>query len=129
MPSVYGKLSREERVNVIFLFFQSEKNYSQFEHAWLSQYDRDPPCRQTVSKLVRKFTTTGRVDDAHRSGRPRSARSEERIMEVAQQYAITPRLSLTDGAAILDISKKSLQRILRQDLKFRPFTVRQLCKN
>ena len=60
---------------------------------------------------------TGSVVDAQRSGRPRSGRSEENIWVLEEAYVLSQGKSIRRAAVELEISRSSIQRMLRKDIK------------
>jgi len=63
---------------------------------------------------------TGSVVDAQRSGRPRSERSEENIRVLEEAYALSQGKSIRRAAVELEISRSSIQRMLRKDIEAFP---------
>jgi len=59
--------------------------------------------------------------DKHRSGRPRTSRTEENIDAVAQSVRINPTLSTRKRSCALNVPRTSLQRILMKDLHLHPY--------
>lgn len=104
-------------------FLRCRENYDEFLGLWRAKYHRiDPPCKQTLSRLLKKFCKLGTVADAPRAGRPRSARSRSNINAVARKYRKNPRLSLNrSNYSFPSLSRTSLWRILRKDLNKKPF--------
>ena len=79
------------------------------------------PTRRTIYAIHRKFMETGSVVDARRSGRPRSGRSEENIGVLEEVYALSQRKSIRRAAVELEISRSSIHRMLRKDIKAFPY--------
>ena len=75
------------------------------------------PTRRTIYAIYRKFIETGSVVDAQRSGRLRSGRSEENIWVLEEAYALSQGKSIFRAAVQLEISRSSIQRMLRKDIK------------
>ena len=71
------------------------------------------PTRQKIYAIYDKFMAIGFVVDTQRSGRPRDGRSEEKIQELEEAYALSQGKSRCCVAVELDISKSSIQRMLR----------------
>ena len=72
--------------------------------------------------MVSKWEKHGTVHHVKGSaGRPTSRRNSENISKVREAFEECPELSLRRGAAVLDIPKTSLQRLLKEDLGFRPY--------
>ena len=71
---------------------------------------------------------TGSVVDAQRSGRPKSGRSEENIRVLEEAYALSQGKSIRRAAVELEISRSSIQRILRKDIKAFPYKLQTVHK-
>ena len=61
--------------------------------------------------------TTGSVADTQQSGIPRSERSEKNIQQLEEAYAWSQGKSIGRAAVELDISRSSIERMLRKDIK------------
>ena len=78
------------------------------------------PTRQTIYAIHCKFMETGSVVDAQRSGRPKSGRSEKNIRVLEEAYALSQGKSIRRAAVELEISRSSIQQMLRKDIKAFP---------
>ncbi|KAG8286390.1 hypothetical protein J6590_061610 [Homalodisca vitripennis] len=81
-------------------------------------------CRDTYSTVYvvvkKKFENTRSVLNASKCGRPGSIYNEENLQTVAQAFVISPGKSTRNASAELEISRRSVQRMLKQ-LKFNPY--------
>ena len=77
-------------------------------------YDRTPPTRKNILNLVRKFDETGSVEDEPRSGRPRSVSTDENKERVRGAFEESPATSLRRASLDLNLSKSSLQRMMKE---------------
>lgn len=79
----------------------------------------------TCTRWARQFDN-GReaVQDEHRSGAPKTARSEKAIESVRQQIDVDPHSSIREISSILDISYGTVNTILVDDLKLRKICAR-----
>ena len=71
---------------------------------------------------------TGSVVDVQRSERPRSGRSEENIRVLEEAYALSQGESIRRAAVELEISRSSIQRMLRKDIKTFPYKLQTVHK-
>jgi hypothetical protein len=126
------KYSTEERVFLVTHYYQMNADYSEIFAAFTAKFPNAPvPTRQTIHKLHKKFQVTGSVIDAPRSGRPRTARTEENTYRVAQAFVEKPSTSAQRTANQLDLSRSTLGRILK-DLKlkvYRPQLIQSLSED
>jgi len=88
------------------------------------------PTRRTIYTIHRKFMKTGSVVDAQRSRRPRSVRSKEKDSVLKRGIRIESRKIHTVylAAVELEISRSSIQRMLRKDIKAFPFKLQTVHK-
>jgi transposase len=79
------------------------------------------PAYSTVRKWKCEFVNCVHTafDDAPRSGRPKSARSEENVKNVQNLIANDPKLSTRDISTLLHIDHMTIHRILCNDLQLR----------
>lgn len=92
------------------------------EHHNLHNF-HDTPTVQTINNWVAKFEETGSTLDKKRSGRPRTSRTEENIDIVLQSVRENPTQSTRKRSRILNVSRTSLQRILKKDLRLHPYKI------
>lgn len=115
------KFNKEQRIYMLQLFWKYDKATARIHEDFRTRFPNAPlPTRQHLRKLNIKFERTGNVADALRSGRPRYVRNEENSQIVAQAFVASPHKSTRKASAQLGISRRSLQRILK-DIKFKPF--------
>ena len=88
---------------------------------------RRSPSKNAIKSLVHKFRETGTVADQIRPGRSKSIRTEDLIDRVAADVRVDPKTSIRKRSSQLSISRSSLQRILKSDLKLFPYKI-QLCQ-
>lgn len=82
--------------------------------------------RDFVYRTIRRLRETGTVKDRPRSGRPRSARTKNRIKRIREKIRRIPERSARKMAKDENISEKSMRRILRDDLGLRPYRKRKV---
>lgn len=92
------------------------------EHKGLHNFD-DTPALQTIKNWVAKFEETGSTLDKPRLGRPRTSRTEQNIDTVAQSIRENPTQSTRKRSSALNVSRTSLQRILKKDLLMHPYKI------
>lgn len=78
--------------------------------------------KSTVERTVKRFEETGCIKDRPRSGRPKTATTEETSLNILLSVHEDPHCSLRDLAQQHDTSKKSVHRVLKTN-KFHPFKV------
>ncbi|KAJ8953549.1 hypothetical protein NQ318_002969 [Aromia moschata] len=73
-----------------------------------------PVSQGTICQLIKKFRETGKVKDVKRTGRPISATSEDKALNVLLTIEETPQVSTRVVADNLEISHVSVLRILKK---------------
>jgi transposase len=113
------KLTKDERVELIFFSGRVGWSYRQVAEAFnASHNDRPPISRSTVSKLVRKFQETGSVNDKPHTGR--HPIGEEVIEAVMAKVIVAPIKSVRQTSNELGVSRCSVHRVLKEN-KFHPY--------
>lgn len=91
-----------------------------------SKFHVPAPTRQTIYDIHRKFVETCSVKHAKGAGRPRSGRSLENVAMVQEMTNDDPSSSVRKVSAELGLSKDTVHRIRRLDLKFKPFKIQMV---
>ena len=86
------------------------------------------PTAQTIRRLASRFEQSGTTIDARRPVRPRSSRTADNIDLVRESVAENPEISTRRRSAQLKLSRRSLQRILVQDLNLFPYKMQLVHK-
>jgi transposase len=84
--------------------------------------------KNTVSRAVKRFNETGTNKNRAGSGRPRTATSAANQEAVANEIAANPSTkfnSIRKLSRRLRISRRSVQRILRRDLRLFPYKMKK----
>lgn len=79
-----------------------------------------------VSRTIARYRDTGSVARREGSGRTRTVTSEEMIQKVKELIQRNPGLSGRQMAQEMNISFQSMQRILKHDLKLKPYKTQQI---
>ena len=79
------------------------------------------PTAQTIRRLASRFEQFGTTIDTRQPVRPRSSRTADNIDLVRESVAENPETSTRRRSAQLKLSRRSLQRILVQDLNLFPY--------
>lgn len=109
----------EERVFIVKSYYQTG-NYREVVRRFEDTYGR-PIDRKSIPSLIKRFESTGRVDEEGH-GRPSSESHSEQVAAVAG--AITEmgdNFSIRKASADLDISKSTVHRILKVDLGLKSY--------
>jgi transposase len=82
--------------------------------------DVQPPRHETIYELNKRIEETGTVDDLPRSGRPKTALTDENLQIVAEALVFSPHKLIREASVEFDITS-SWQRSLKK-LKLKTFT-------
>ena len=89
-------------------------------------HTRTSPYKNTIKSLYRQFTETGSVSGLSRCGGLRSISTEAVSNKVSADVAANPKSSIRKRSTQLSVSRSSLQRILRSELKLYPYKIKQI---
>ena len=81
------------------------------------------PSRPTIYAIHVKFLQTGSVNDQPQSGRPRTGRTEENVETVEAAFVQSLWKSIRHAGLALNISRASIQRMLRKDIGMYPYKI------
>ena len=118
---------QEERIRILQAYLRT-MSISETQRDYRIHFKtRISPTKNAIKSLVRKFQETGAVHDAKKTGRPKLIRTEVQINRVATDVANNSNTSIRRRSLQLGITRSSLQRILKKDLKLFPYKI-QLCQ-
>ncbi|PSN49514.1 hypothetical protein C0J52_18947 [Blattella germanica] len=97
---------------------------------FLRQGDRHlrVPDRRTIVRWVQSWREHGKVENKKSSGRPRTVRTPENINRVRAEIQQSPQRSARRHSLTMQISRRSLHRILKSELKFHPYKLQVVHK-
>lgn len=114
----------EERGIIVTAYLTNFRSVVLTQREFRRQFPhRSPPCARTIKRLAERLVQTGSTRDVARSGRPRNARSIENVAAVAEDVQESPQTSTRQRCTQFGISRRSLRRILVEDLKMFPYKV------
>lgn len=119
------ELSESERITVLMMrgYGDRIRSYNEVTHLFNDSFPgRNPITRSAVEKTIKRFEETGSVKNRPRSGRPKSATTDERCLEVLQSIVENPHASTTSLSTQFEISQSSVCKILHQH-KFKPYKI------
>lgn len=114
----------EDRVFIIKTFYQ-EKYPKNVQRKWKLVKKSDPPKRETITKMIKKFEATGSVlDDVSKRGRPKIRTSEENQEKIINLINLDPTSSSRRLSSVLNLSQSSVNRITKKALLLKPYRPR-----
>ncbi|XP_065642687.1 protein GVQW3-like [Hydra vulgaris] len=118
-----------ERAEIVTIFIQKNKSVVLTQREYQKRHrNQSTPDKKTIHALSHQFEQYGTTLDSHHSGRPRTARSEENIARVRESAAESPKTSIRRRAQQLNISQRSLRRILKKGLHLFPYKIQLVQK-
>ena len=119
------QLTQEQRVFVVSIFLQTNSVADVVQRFQERFPERQAPTGKTVRNVVRKFQTHGTVKNLNsgNSGRRKTVCSAENIELVRAALEENP--TLTTRRNGLNISQKSVNRIIRKEINWFPYKIRR----
>lgn len=115
----------EHRGFAVRTFFESGRSFIATQRAFRLHFNiprRDPvPHRNVIAAWVRALEETGSTTRPRGMGRPKTVRTPENVATVRAAVEQSPTRSARKHATALNMSNRSLRRILHQDLTFHPY--------
>ena len=113
------------RIEAVELFIMCQNNYDRFLDNW--KQPMIAPSKKTMNRLIHRFRTSGNLTDVKRSGRKKML-DENSITAVGAYFSINQNASIKSFMedVELDVSKTTVWRTLRHDLKLKPFRPRRV---
>jgi transposase len=111
-------LSEKQRIEILMIYrYDGDRRRTQSELCDLFNevYPDTPVAQGTVSQLIKKFRETGSIKNMQRTGRPKSATSGDKALDVLLTIEETPRVSAREVAENLEISHNSVLRIFKKE--------------
>ena len=115
--------SKEERAFAVEAYFSNGRSIIGIRRAFRTRFNIRPgtplPGRQSIALWVNTFRVSGNVKKKHK-GPAKRVRTTENIEAVRQSFVRSPRRSLRKHATALEISDRTVRRILHEELRFYP---------
>jgi len=119
-----GHLKDDQRKWILKSFWKN-KNAEKVRMEWRDAFHSNPPSRFAIYRIRDKFEKTGSVENAPKSGRPRSVSITSNEELVAQTFVQSPKKSTRRASLELDISLSSTWRLMRK-VELKPYRPRLL---
>ena len=126
--TVYSKV---QRARIVEAYFKHNGSLIAVQRDFSREFKQKSPSKHCIIATIAKFRETGGTADKKRSGRPRSARNEDAVEVVSISVAENPNTSTRKRSSQLEISRTTLQRIMKKDLRLYPYKIQvtQLLKS
>lgn len=118
------RYTAEQRAKIVEFYFSCNSSIIAVQRSYRNIYnDGRSPNKNCIKAMVSKFKETGTTVDKRRCGRPRTVRTDVSIQAVSISVADRPTTSTRKRSTQLTMSRRSLQRILKEDLKYHPYKI------
>ena len=109
------KFSTKQRTKIIELYFENHRSIILTQRAYCRHYNvRQAPNQSTIDRFVKQFQQQGSVSDLPQTGRQRSVCTAENVGLIKDSITENPDTSTQRQATCIGMSRRSLQRILRE---------------
>jgi transposase len=118
--------STEQRVFILKEYYLSQKHPETVRRRFRKEYNtKDAPHRNTITNLIEKFERTGSVQDdkSGNVGRPSTASTSENVEKLEAMFERSPCKSVRRAAQQLGMSKTTVHRLMRNELKLFPYKI------
>ena len=107
---------------IVEIFIECGKSYKKFGSRWREAHGGRAkiPARNTVLRMMTKFRQTGNLASKKRE---RHVATAAKIVEIDEYFSQHPRTSLPKAKQDLNVSITTLHRVLRKDLKMKPYRI------
>ncbi len=120
--------STQHKIEWVKLYYYKENSFSDVSDQFhLKHSDIPKPSPSTIQRLIRKFETTGSVENLKPPGRPRTATDDDTSADVLAKVSVSPVKSSSKLGAEVGISSSSAYRILIMN-KYHPYKVQLVQK-
>jgi inhibitor of nuclear factor kappa-B kinase subunit alpha len=109
-------MKRDLREIIVRAFERGERQADIFR-----RFEPDGISQQYISYTIKRWRETGSVEDRPHSGGPRTARTPQLIRKIRQRICKNRRRSARKLAAKLHTSRRTIQRLLKDDLGLKPY--------
>ena len=122
------KWSQKLRAEIIEIYFKNGSSITSTLRCWRTRHrsvERKfvaSPSIKTVHRWINEFRN-GSLNNRNRTGRPKDKRLQENIENVAEHVNESSGKSLKRRSSELKISKTSIWRIMKLDLKLHPYKI------
>lgn len=113
----------DQRKFIVKEYYKNQENLNIVGPLFQQKFGIAPPKKESMMAMVNKFDEKGTVHDQIKgvSARYSDMTNAENIEKVRVEFTDNPRQSISRGSQVLDISKSSVQRILKKKLLWKPY--------
>lgn len=116
------RFTPNDYVDMLLIYGECRKNCREAERVYRQRFpDRPTPSYKSFSRVEEKMRT-GFFPNLKHSHHQKAVRTEENVVNVLAYVAVNPHVSIRTLARECNISRSTIQRILREN-KFHPFKI------
>jgi len=118
-------MTESERIEILMMIGYGDRKRTHQEVCNLfndTHPDKNPISKSTVTRTLQRYRETGGVKDRIKTGRPRTATSEDNALSILLDVIEQPKASLRQIAAAHNISRRSVETVLKRD-SYHPYKV------
>ena len=116
--------TKEQRTKIVEPYFSCNCSIIAVQRSYRSIFnDGSSPDKNSIKAMVSKFRENGSTVDKRRFGRPRTVKTSVTGQAVSESVAERPNTSIRKRCTQLTMSRSSLQRILKEDLRYHPYKI------
>jgi hypothetical protein len=124
MSENYFSYSIQHKIEFVKLYYHKDNTFVDVVNVFHQNNPEVPkPHPSTVMRVIHKFEETGSVENRKKSGRPRTATSDEKSSEVLAKTVVSPIKSTRKLGSEAGISQTSAQVILKRH-KYHPYKIK-----
>lgn len=119
------QLTEKQRIQILMIrgYGDRQRSHEEVCHVFSELYPERPPIsRRTVGKTIKRFEETGSIKNKPKSGRPKTARSEDQRLNTLLTFTESPHVSTRQVGRDFGISQRSVCRVLK-DEKYHPYKI------
>lgn len=111
-------LSLQEKIYLLKTYYTVNKNIFLLKQMFRREFNITPPDNIVITRLVTNFETTGSV---FRIPKKQTKRQSIHVNNIQSYFAQNPCSSIRQAANNLDVSTTTIHRILKSELKYKPY--------
>lgn len=119
--------TNKQRAQFVLMFIEEGRNYAAFKARIKRETKKANPKIpevKSVKKWLQDFQTTGSVQNRQGKNQPKRIRTKENIEKVRKHFKAHPHDSVRRCG--LGLSKSTVHRILKEDLRMRPYKIQTI---
>lgn len=122
-----SRYTGEQRAFCVRAFYENAQSYVTVRRLYRAKFElrriSECPSTNLIKQWIERFERTGSTQKMRPRGGQRVSRTDENIQRVRESVRANPRMSERKRSSTLGVTRSTLQRILRLDLKLHPYKI------